>query len=77
MANRSGAIITLFKWNSWSAHYVAGIRRRSGKKYKFYNHYLSEYDNGYITISQYKRCLRKNSCTRLAIVGVKNPKSWW
>lgn len=77
VANSSDAIITLFKWGGWSAHYVAGIRKKVGKKYKFYNHGLDDYDDKYITISKYMRYLKKNECTRLAIMGVKNPRPWW
>ena len=58
-------------------HYVAGIRGRNGRRFKFYNQYLGEYNGRYITISQYKKYIKKNSRTPLAIVGVNGPKMGW
>ncbi len=56
---------------------MAGIRGRNGRRFKFYNQYLGEYNGRYITISQYKKYIKKNSRTPLAIVGVNGPKMWW
>ena len=77
IARRSTAIIVSYMKPEGGGHYVAGIRGRNGRRFKFYNQYLGEYNGRYITISQYKKYIKKNSRTPLAIVGVNGPKMWW
>lgn len=78
IARGSTAIITLFKWPGNGGHYVAGIKKKNGRKFRFYNHGFDEknYRDRYITMARYDRILKKEGCTKLAIIGVGKPKGW-